>query len=211
MAGLTRAHLDLTDSAAVRAEFRRQQPQLVIHCAALSQSPDCEANPALARKLNVEVTALLAELAAEIPLFFLSTDLVFDGRSGQLRRSRASQSAECLCRNQSRGGANHARQSAAHRHPHRRSMAAPRPPATADSMSKCAGRGKRAELEAVHRRVPFAHSSRGHGARDLGIGGPRQARALSRCRQRAAVAVANRPTPRRALAGVESPNSSPAR
>jgi dTDP-4-dehydrorhamnose reductase len=80
--GLTRAALDLADSRAVRAEFRRQNPQLVIHCAALSKSPDCEANPALARKLNVEVTALLAELAAQIPLVFLSSDLVFDGRLG---------------------------------------------------------------------------------------------------------------------------------
>jgi dTDP-4-dehydrorhamnose reductase len=82
VAGLTRAHLDLTNSSAVRAEFRRQNPRLIIHCAALSQSPACQANPALAQKINVEVTRLLAELAAEIPLVFLSTDLVFDGRAG---------------------------------------------------------------------------------------------------------------------------------
>jgi dTDP-4-dehydrorhamnose reductase len=79
---LTRDSLDLTDAAAVRAAFRLQHPQLVIHCAALSKSPECEANPALARRLNVEVTALLAELAADIPLLFLSSDLVFDGRKG---------------------------------------------------------------------------------------------------------------------------------
>jgi dTDP-4-dehydrorhamnose reductase len=79
---LTRQHLDLADSAAVRAAFHRDNPQLVIHCAALSKSPDCEANPALARKLNVETMALLAELAAGVPLVFLSTDLVFDGRQG---------------------------------------------------------------------------------------------------------------------------------
>jgi dTDP-4-dehydrorhamnose reductase len=79
---LTRERLDLSDTLAVHAEFERQPPQLVIHCAALSKSPDCEANPALARKLNVEVTAQLAELAADIPLFFLSSDLVFDGRTG---------------------------------------------------------------------------------------------------------------------------------
>lgn len=82
MAALTRDRLDLTDASAVREAFRRQEPQLVIHCAALSKSPECEANPALARKLNIEVTARLAELAAEIPLVFLSTDLVFDGRLG---------------------------------------------------------------------------------------------------------------------------------
>jgi dTDP-4-dehydrorhamnose reductase len=79
---LTRAALDLTDFPAVRARFRQQQPQLVIHCAALSQSPACQADPALARKVNVQATALLAELAAAIPFFFLSTDLVFDGRLG---------------------------------------------------------------------------------------------------------------------------------
>src|ERR1035441_6342061 len=80
--GLTRERLDLTDFSAVRAEFRRQKPHLVIHFAALSRSPECEADPALARKLNVEVTALLAELAAEIPFIFLSSDLVFDGHDG---------------------------------------------------------------------------------------------------------------------------------
>jgi dTDP-4-dehydrorhamnose reductase len=80
--GLTRARLDLADFAAVRAEFRRHPPQLIIHCAALSQSPACQAEPALARRMNVEVTAVLATLAAEIPLMFLSSDLVFDGRSG---------------------------------------------------------------------------------------------------------------------------------
>ena len=79
---LTRDRLDLNDAHAVRTEFCRQRPQLIIHCAALSKSPECEANPALACKLNVEVTALLAELAADIPLVFLSTDLVFDGRTG---------------------------------------------------------------------------------------------------------------------------------
>jgi len=89
VAALTRERLDLTDFSAVRAEFRRQHPQVVIHCAALSRSPECEANPALARKLNVEVTALLAELAAEIPFIFLSSDLVFDGSTGHYDETAA--------------------------------------------------------------------------------------------------------------------------
>ena len=79
---LTRAALDLFDFNAVRAAFREQKPQLVIHCAALSKSPECEAQPELARRLNVEVTALLAELSADVPFLFFSTDLVFDGRQG---------------------------------------------------------------------------------------------------------------------------------
>jgi dTDP-4-dehydrorhamnose reductase len=86
---LTRPLLDLTDASAVRGAFRRDHPQLVIHCAALSRSAECEANPSLARKLNVEVTARLAELAAEVPLLFLSTDLVFDGRAGHYDETAA--------------------------------------------------------------------------------------------------------------------------
>lgn len=79
---LTRQDLDLTDYSAVRQQFAREKPSLVIHCAALSRSPDCQANPAKARQLNVEVTANLAQVAAEIPFVFFSTDLVFDGRKG---------------------------------------------------------------------------------------------------------------------------------
>ena len=79
---LTRTKLDLTDINAVQQAFAKQKPQLIIHCAALSKSPACQADPALAHKLNVEVTAHLALLAAEIPFFFFSSDLVFDGRRG---------------------------------------------------------------------------------------------------------------------------------
>jgi dTDP-4-dehydrorhamnose reductase len=85
--GLTHEMLDLTDFPAVRAQFRRQQPQLVIHCAALSQSTACQADPALAGKVNIEATALLAELATEVLFFFLSTDLVFDGQAGHYDES----------------------------------------------------------------------------------------------------------------------------
>ena len=80
--GLTRPQLDLADGPAVRDAFERHQPSLIFHCAALSRSPACEAAPHVAHKLNVEVTTQLASLAADIPLVFFSTDLVFDGRKG---------------------------------------------------------------------------------------------------------------------------------
>jgi len=79
---LARADADLLDATAVRRLFQRERPDLVIHCAALSRSTDCQREPALARRINVDATALLAELAADIPFFFFSTDLVFDGRKG---------------------------------------------------------------------------------------------------------------------------------
>ena len=80
--GLTRQQMDLLDAAAVRRAFRDQRPQLVIHCAAMTRTPLCQAEPELAHRNNVEVTALLTELAADIPFFFFSTDLVFDGQKG---------------------------------------------------------------------------------------------------------------------------------
>jgi dTDP-4-dehydrorhamnose reductase len=79
---LVRAELDLTDVQKVRNLFRREQPEAVFHCAALSRSPDCERDPVRARKLNVEVTQELSELARDIPFIFFSSDLVFDGRTG---------------------------------------------------------------------------------------------------------------------------------
>src|SRR3989442_8452877 len=85
--GLIRAQLDLTDFNAVREQFRARTPQLVIHCAALSRSPACQENPSLARKLNVEATACLAELADDIPFISLSSDLVFDGQQGHYDES----------------------------------------------------------------------------------------------------------------------------
>jgi dTDP-4-dehydrorhamnose reductase len=79
---LTRAEVDLTDFAAVERRFRADRPALIIHCAAMSKTYDCQASPAQARRNNVEATARLAELAAESDFIFFSTDLVFDGRKG---------------------------------------------------------------------------------------------------------------------------------
>ena len=70
--GLSRAEIDLTDFDAVRDLFRQQSPQLIIHCAALSKSPACQADSPLAHKLNVDVTAFLAKLAANIPFLFFT-------------------------------------------------------------------------------------------------------------------------------------------
>jgi len=80
--GLTRDQFDLLDFAAVRREFQKDKPQLVIHCAAISTVAEAQADPALARRVNVDVTRLLAELAAKVRFVFFSTDLVFDGRKG---------------------------------------------------------------------------------------------------------------------------------
>jgi dTDP-4-dehydrorhamnose reductase len=79
---ITRQRVDLTDFAAVTKQFHYDRPGLVIHCAAMARTPDCQANPSAARRINVDATAHLAELAHDIRFIFLSTDLVFDGRKG---------------------------------------------------------------------------------------------------------------------------------
>lgn len=80
--GLSHRDLDLTDAQAVQRTFKTLQPTLVIHCAAISKTTQCQQDPALARRVNVDATACLADLAHDIPLIFFSSDLVFDGTQG---------------------------------------------------------------------------------------------------------------------------------
>lgn len=80
--GLTRDQFDLLDFATVRREFQKDQPQLVIHCAAITTISEAQKKSERARRVNVELTQMLAELAAEIQFVFFSTDLIFDGLKG---------------------------------------------------------------------------------------------------------------------------------
>ncbi len=78
--GWTHADHDVTDLAGVTAAWRALEPCAVVHCAALSRTQACERHPDLARRINVEATAHLAELARDVPFMFLSSGEVFDGQ-----------------------------------------------------------------------------------------------------------------------------------
>jgi dTDP-4-dehydrorhamnose reductase len=71
---------DLTDPPF--GELREFDPDVIVHCAALSDVDQCERNPELAHNLNVEMTESVASLAASVNahLVYLSTDAVFNGR-----------------------------------------------------------------------------------------------------------------------------------
>lgn len=84
---LGRPQFNLLDFAAVEAEFLRDRPQLIVHCAAVSSVAEAKADPALARRLNVDTTRLLAGLIADGSFVFFSTDLVFDGTQGDYRET----------------------------------------------------------------------------------------------------------------------------
>lgn len=86
---LTRAQFDLLDFGAVEREFKTDRPELVIHCAAISSVAEAQNNPALAKKVNIQVTQCLAELASDVQFLFFSTDLVFDGRKGNYNETDA--------------------------------------------------------------------------------------------------------------------------
>jgi dTDP-4-dehydrorhamnose reductase len=86
---LTREQFDLLDFKKVESEFKKDKPQLIIHCAAISAVGEAQKNPAFARRVNVEITKLLAELAVEIQFVFFSTDLIFDGRKGNYTETDA--------------------------------------------------------------------------------------------------------------------------
>ena len=80
--GITRQDVDLTDVACLSGVVRSLNPLAIIHCAALSRTKDCEQDPESARRINVEVTAHIAQLSQDIPFLFLSSGEVFDGRTG---------------------------------------------------------------------------------------------------------------------------------
>ena len=80
--GLTRGDFDLTDFPEVRRQFETDLPELVVHCAAMSDPEACETQLTQTRLVNREATFFLSGLAQDIPMIFFSSDLVFDGRHG---------------------------------------------------------------------------------------------------------------------------------
>jgi len=70
---------DFTDQEAARAGIAGYQPDVVLHCAAISDVGTCEKNPELSQKVNVEGTVNLAVCCAEagIKLVYCSSDQVY--------------------------------------------------------------------------------------------------------------------------------------
>lgn len=81
--GATRADLDVTDSAAVTALLEARRPDLIVNAAAYTDVDRAESEPDLARLVNEDGAAHLAQAAAArgTRMIQLSTDFVFDGRA----------------------------------------------------------------------------------------------------------------------------------
>ena len=85
VAGLSRAELDITDAAAVRAALARWRPEVVVNCAAWTAVDDAETCPDAALAVNGQGPAQLAAAcaAAGSALVQISTDYVFGGDGGR--------------------------------------------------------------------------------------------------------------------------------
>ena len=81
--------LDITDGMEVNLLIDKIGPDVVIHCAALTQVDECEQNPIKAWDVNVTATRFIVDAAKKINSFFvfISTDFVFDGMSGPYKES----------------------------------------------------------------------------------------------------------------------------
>src|SRR4051812_5570628 len=79
--GRSVTRVDVTDPSAVTAAFDAAKPDAVIHAAAVARVDECRREPDKARRVNVDGSRLVAELAADRAARFVlaSTDLVFDG------------------------------------------------------------------------------------------------------------------------------------
>ena len=73
--------LNLDSKEALKQALEALQPELVIHAAGLTSIEKCEANPTLAKYINVDLTKNLATVCAKlnIPMVYISTDHLFSG------------------------------------------------------------------------------------------------------------------------------------
>jgi len=73
---------DLTSPLETRALLRETRPDMIIHCAAISNLDQCEEDKRLCRAVNVLATQNLLQAAPECHFIHLSTDMIFNGKEG---------------------------------------------------------------------------------------------------------------------------------
>lgn len=80
----TEAAMDITDPAAIAAMFDRENPDVLVHCAAYTDVAGAESDRAACWRVNVDGTRNLVSevLARGMFCVHISTDYVFDGTRG---------------------------------------------------------------------------------------------------------------------------------
>lgn len=84
---ITPAHcdLDLSSTSSIFGFLEGCSPSAIIHAGAYTKVDKAESEPGLANAINADATAVLAQIAARrgIPIMYLSTDYVFNGRAAR--------------------------------------------------------------------------------------------------------------------------------
>jgi len=80
---------DIADRDKTIMAITCSDPDVIIHCAALTDVDGCERDPDLARRINIDGTANVVDACAECDamMVYFSTDYVFDGRTGPYEES----------------------------------------------------------------------------------------------------------------------------
>ena len=81
---------DILNFSDVYQKITRLNPDLIIHCAAMSQVDECEKNPDLAFRLNALATRNIAVAAQrfDAEVLYISTDYVFSGEKDFVLKNR---------------------------------------------------------------------------------------------------------------------------
>ncbi|OQP54669.1 NAD(P)-dependent oxidoreductase [Niastella yeongjuensis] len=76
--------MDIANAFDTYAIMNREQPDVVVHAAAMTQVDDCELQPEVCERINVQGTAQILTDAETFSSHFIyvSTDFVFDGEKG---------------------------------------------------------------------------------------------------------------------------------
>lgn len=74
--------LDVTNKDQIKKIILKFRPDIIFHLASLTRGDECAKNPKMAFRINVEGTRNVVNLCKQfdIPLLFVSTNEVFDGR-----------------------------------------------------------------------------------------------------------------------------------
>lgn len=84
-------HLDLTRIQDISTIIQKVRPNVILHTAAVTDVDLCEQKPELANLVNGEATKRIGEAAGTLNSYvvYVSTDYVFDGKTGSYREDAA--------------------------------------------------------------------------------------------------------------------------
>ncbi len=79
--------MDLLEGDEIKQTIGSIDPDVIIHCAAMTDVDKCQREPELAKAINQESTETISKISTKIGsrLFYVSTDCVFDGKDGDYR------------------------------------------------------------------------------------------------------------------------------